>query len=185
MLKKISVSTSHDDKFNIQKSRVNFFGRGVSALLVTDKCHFYSLLLAYGNGISIHIVLRRELCVSSQKSLTAPISILFLGLHPPLSDLDTVTQKFRGHISQGYEPQSAEGRTCVWIFLAAWGGAPCLANPELPCPFHTHLDIADGIASHCFVTSLVWLPLPPYPYSPRPTLTNKSRILILAPGYTF
>lgn len=143
-----------------------------------------------GMEFSILIVLRHKLCVSSQKSLTAPIFILCLGLHPRLSDWDTGTQKCRSFIFQGYGPQSAESRTWVWIFLAA-----CLRRrshasqthslTELPCPFQIHLDITDGIASHCFATSLVWLSLLPFPYSPRPAFTNKIRTLILAPGYVF
>lgn len=153
-------------KFNILKSRVNYLsGRGDAVFLVTDKCHFYSLLLAYGNGIfHMHCLEIRILCVFSK--ILNCLHFYSLSWFAPftfrLGPWDPEVQEF--HLPE-YEPQPAESRTWVWIFLAA-----CLRRhshaskihllSELPCPFQIHLDITDGIASYCFA-----LPLYDFPFS--------------------
>lgn len=164
MFKKISVSTSHD-KFNIQKSRVNFFGRGVSALLVTDKCHFYSLLLAYGDGIfHTHCLETRTLCVFSEilncshfdsLSWFAPSTF-----RPGYCDPEVQGSHLPGVWTSISREQDPRVNLCCSLSEEEPRASQTYLLTELPCPFQTHLGIADGIASHCFVKSHVWLPLP-------------------------
>lgn len=187
MLKKISVSPSYDDKFNIQKSRVSYFVWKRGFCIAGDwQMPFLFIAASLWGWNFPHTLSWDTNLVSSQKSLTAPVFILFLGLHPPLSDW-TLWSRSSGVTSpRGMNLDQQRARPVCDPFLQR--SPTCLPNPPADwaaCPFQAHLDIADGTASHCFAISLVWLPLPPHPHSPRPALTDKIRTSILAPGYAF
>lgn len=185
-------------KFNIQNDGVNYLVWQRSFCVPGDwqinaiSIHFYELIWM---EFSIYSVLRHELCVSSQKHLTAPFFFSFLiCIHSSAFRRGHCNPELQGrHLPQVWtsisRKQESAGARCESSLQTAWRRSP--TRPANPPAEWAAVSLADSFwlgsqhRSLCFATSFAWLPFSPYLYSPGLAFANKIRTLILASGSVF